>query len=60
MRSEEQPSLIKCPFCGGSAELRQISWTMVDAEYMVSCTKCFASTDWSERSKAINAWEKRV
>lgn len=48
--------LIKCPFCGGEAEINGSNGT-----YWIDCNKCRAETGLSNtEAEAIAAWNRRV
>lgn len=48
--------LKSCPFCGAPAEIKQLS-----GRYAVSCVnKCAGSRIFSDKSKAVEAWNRRV
>lgn len=50
--------LKKCPFCGGEAELIELS----NRDYYVQCRKCKAEQGKVYRAKqtAIKAWNRRA
>lgn len=52
--------LLPCPFCGGTAELREWDWPY--ARFQVRCSACktAAKTRLSTKSKAIAAWNTRA
>lgn len=66
MNCEELKELKPCPFCGGEAYLKSAcSETVVVGiipvnEYKVICKKCRCNSgEWMQKSKAIEAWNRR-
>ena len=52
----EIEKLKRCPFCGGQAEVRKFTSTMI----FVQCKNCLAgSTAFPTDEEAVTAWNKR-
>ena len=56
---EEKNSLLRCPFCGGEANVKM--WCEPDTPFLVMCESCKASVmDYPTEAEAIEAWNRRV
>ena len=56
-------NILPCPFCGGSAEIREVTRHIENNLIVVKCTRCGASTKtFSEHrpESAIDAWNRRI
>lgn len=60
---ENKTVLKPCPFCGGEADIEDIS-TEDEQYYMISCKKCGASACFGDKSEtqvgAVEFWNKRA
>ena len=63
--------ILPCPFCGGKADIDEVSAGSVDPRSVAFSVSCVAENEepcpgyaggasWSRRSDAIKAWNKRV
>ena len=52
-----------CPFCGGKAEIVEVTRHVTNNRIVVKCSRCGASTRTFSDNKseyAIDAWERRA
>ena len=56
MKNKEDKSLKQCPFCGGAAELDELSgrWAVVCVD------NCVGTRLFNDKQKAIDIWNKRA
>ena len=53
--------LLPCPFCGGSAYIKNMPHDEIDTEYWVICQSCAAEGPWSKSKNAAKTlWNKRA
>ena len=58
----EASRLVRCPFCGGEAEIQYEEAYSLDSSYeYVGCKECSARMPfWKNESEMVEAWNKRA